>query len=491
MAMRIAVLTDVHFSSAGPLEAPDRRGEIADVLLLRAVHRLNRFVRPDVTVLLGDLVDRGDTAYAREDLERLRPIVELIDGPVINIPGNHDGDQAVFYSVFERPPDVVDIQGVRFVPFIDPEAPEYNALRLRRDLERMGAARSGFDGPVVALQHVPVFPPGAADCPYNYTNADAVLDAMRRHGYVLSLSGHYHAGFELLRTDGPSYVSAPTLCKPPFRFLVIDLGGRRVATAEHALRMPDELGLVDLHVHTPFAYCNENMDIAKAMALGEDFGLAGLAFSEHTSHLYFDEPTYSKKLHLIHGVKCPTGRKRRMDDYFEATAAAGCAVENVALEVDCDFQGRPVLLPEDRARPSFLIGAMHRLRALKGPNPDVAAAADEFLYLLERFLPSGIDVLAHPFRVFPRAGTETPRRLFAPTVGMLEAHGVAAEINFHTNDPPPEFIRLCLDAGVKLTFASDAHNLYEVGEFAPHLALLQACGYDGELSAVLLDPRRG
>ena len=53
----IAVLTDVHYG-AGSIIA-QRRSEIADILLLRAVHRLNRLIHPDVTVVLGDLVDDG------------------------------------------------------------------------------------------------------------------------------------------------------------------------------------------------------------------------------------------------------------------------------------------------------------------------------------------------------------------------------------------------------------------------------------------------
>ena len=62
---------------------------------------------------------------------------------------------------------------------------------------------------------------------------------------------------------------------------------------------------------------------------------------------------------------------------------------------------------------------------------------------------------------------------------------MAAELNFHSNEPPPDFVRMCLEAGVRLALGSDAHNLYEVGEFAPHLALLRECGYDGDLGAVL------
>ena len=54
------------------------------------------------------------------------------------------------------------------------------------------------------------------------------------------------------------------------------------------------------------------------------------------------------------------------------------------------------------------------------------------------------------------------------------------------NDPSPDFCRRCIDAGVKLTFGSDSHNLYQVGEFAPHLDLLRRAGFDGDLRDVLL-----
>ena len=84
----------------------------------------------------------------------------------------------------------------------------------------------------------------------------------------------------------------------------------------------------------------------------------------------------------------------------------------------------------------------------------------------------------------------TPASLFEPTVELLRENKVAAEINFHTNEPPPKFARLCLDRGVELSFGSDAHNLYEVGEFAPHLALLESCGFDGDLGEILVNLRR-
>ena len=45
--------------------------------------------------------------------------------------------------------------------------------------------------------------------------------------------------------------------------------------------------------------------------------------------------------------------------------------------------------------------------------------------------------------------------------------------------------------GVKITFGSDAHNLYEVGEFALHLDLVERAGFNGDLKDIMIDPRKG
>ena len=77
------------------------------------------------------------------------------------IPGNHDGDPQAFFSVFGTPQKHLDIAGVRFAAFVDEERPGWNAFRSEHDLRGMKELRAGFDGPIVALQHVPLFPPPA------------------------------------------------------------------------------------------------------------------------------------------------------------------------------------------------------------------------------------------------------------------------------------------------------------------------------------------
>jgi len=490
VAVKIAVLSDTHIAQGSPL--PERRSDIAQVLLLRAVHRLNRLIKPDVTVVLGDVLDDSTAPDAADLLRRAKDTLALLTMPVIVIPGNHDGDMAAFYDIFERPPEFVDIKGVRFAWFTDVQEPRWNATRTDADMQRMARSRAGWSGPIVVLQHVPIFLPGACDCPFNYTNADEVIAGMRRAGISLAISGHYHAGIDIVRADGLTTVIAPALCESSFSFLEVNVdcrgGSPSPPIAEvrrHHLRMPDELGLIDCHAHTQFAYCCENMEIGRAIALAKDFGLAGIRFTEHSGQLYFEEKTYWRAEFMQNGLAYPHGRQMRFDHYLQAAKDADVPAGCIGTEAECDFHGRPVLRPEDREKVSFVIGGLHVLPELMKPQRDPAKVADEFMAATDRFVRSGIEVLAHPFRIFRRNKLEAPAGLFEPVVRLLKENGVAAEINYHTNDPSPEFARLCIDMGVKLTFGSDSHNLYEIGEFSPHLDLLRRAGYDGEVRDVL------
>jgi len=488
VGIRIAILTDTHLDDAPT--PTGRRGDVADVLLRRAVFRLNRLTHPDVALLLGDVVEDGEGPRAADGLLRIRRVLDETRAPAIAIPGNHDGGEEAFYRAFDRPPEFLDVAGVRFVPFIDPTDGNHNATRTEPNMRRMDAVRAdGFTGPVVAVQHVPVFPPGACDCPFNYTNAGEILESMRRNGIVLALAGHIHGGLGPVRWDGAACVAGPCISEPPFVFFEVRLDGTDISLVRHQMRMRPELALVDTHVHTQFAYCSRNMNIERALDLADAFGLAGLGFSEHSDQLYFERQFSFSTECYNGGIDVARDEDRRVDDYLAAAQAAGVPPAHTGLEAECDARGRPMVRAEDRERVGYLIGGLHNLPALLRKPYDYARACEEFPALLERFLSSGIAVLAHPFRLFARRGLPVPEHLFPDVVRLLRAAGVAAEINCRANAPPPEFVRMCIEAGVKLSLGSDAHNLCEIGEFAPHLALLEQIGYDGDLWDILVDPR--
>jgi len=140
-------------------------------------------------------------------------------------------------------------------------------------------------------------------------------------------------------------------------------------------------------------------------------------------------------------------------------------------------------LEEDREGWDLLVGAVHMLPEAYSENVERG-----FMMVTEKLLQRGVKVLAHPFRLFRRRGMEVPKHLFKPVAEMLAKYKVAAELNFHTNEPDPEFFRLCLEEGVPIALGSDAHALYEVGEFAPHIEFLRKLAVEGNLKNILFYP---
>jgi len=480
MKIKIIVISDVHFSTTPNISVPSRRKEFGDILLNRVVNRINRFIKPNITLFLGDLVDDAQ----KEDLEVIKRLADKLQCPTMVVPGNHDGDCSQFVDVFQELPDYLDVAGYRFVPFCDEEAPGYNATRSEGDFERMRNAREGYDGPIIAVQHVPLFPPGGHECPYSLTNAETALQIMKEEKIQWVIAGHYHPGFQLFE-EGFVSITAPALCEKPFRFLEINIEGQNTEVIEHRLSMPEELKLTDFHVHSHFAWCNENMDFGKALELADLFNVPNVVFSEHSTHLYFDRET--NHAYLRDGFEKTKERiTSRIAEYQdEAKSAIAPSGVNVlhGFEVDCDVNGKPAMLDADRAKFDIFLGAMHRLppEAVK----DAGIAAESFCTILKEFIGCGIQILAHPFRVFRRSRLSTPESLFPFVVRLLKENDVAAELNIHTNEPPLKFVQMCLEEGVKLAFGSDAHNLYEVGEFYPNLRLLEEAGYTGNVEEIL------
>jgi len=484
MKTKVAILTDLHFSKSANSFIASRKGEFADILLLRAIHRLNRYIKPDLAFIGGDLINEPEGIERLDLLTELKKNIDLIQAPTIIIRGNHDPDKDVFESVMGKQLNYLDINGIRFVAFDDQEEPGYNASRSKADLDRMYKLGSEFDGPLVSLQHVPLFPTKAEVCPYNYINADRIIEIMRETNYTTALSGHYHAGLEVRDYEGINYFTGRALCEAPFGYALIEIDNNgAVSCEEENLAMPEELGLVDHHVHTKMAYCNENMDIAKASALGRLFGLGGIVISEHSAHLYFSNENYRERLQYTEGMKSDK-KNDRVAEYFASYANEADSFCRLGMEIDYDRNGRGIITPAVWDKLEFRNGSVHVMDIPE--TPDMKAIEKEFLFLTEAVAASGVNALVHPFRIFKRRGLELPHHLFAPVVDILKRYGTAVEINYHTNEPPAEFFRMCVENGIKLSLGSDAHNLYEVGEFYAHLKFLQEIAPDFDLCDLLI-----
>ena len=483
--IKIIVLADIHSAQNTNTQCPERETKFADTLLLRAVHRINRYLQPDITLLLGDFVDDSDS----KELEKIKDIINSLTCPWIALPGNHDGNTDRFFEIFPHLPDYLDIKGCRFIPFVDREQPGCNAVRSKSDIRRMESLAKNFNGPVVTCHHVPLFKPKTMDVSYNYINAEEIISTMCSCGITCSLAGHYHNGFISRHQPFGTSIACPALCEKPFRFLEIAIGeSGKMSTNEHRLAMDKNLCLTDFHVHSRFAYCNENMDFEKSLKLAELFNISRIFFTEHSSHLYFAKkdperthcllPNYNLNQHSPH---------LRFQNFLDAVSNYDKNRCGVGTEVDCGFDGGSIIRDKDIDKFDILFGALHSF-----PQTQITSKEAETMFrsMLAKFVQKfPMHVLAHPFRIFKRYNIDIDisNDLRAFVVKLLKKHSIAAEINFHTNEPSKKFFQMCLEEKVSIAFGSDAHNLYEIGEFYPHISFLKQIGADKEFALLKME----
>ena len=77
MTIKIAVISDLHYSLAPLARIPHRKGEHAAAFLLQAVKRLNSSIKPDITAILGDMINEPDDAQGTQKLKTLKVLSKL------------------------------------------------------------------------------------------------------------------------------------------------------------------------------------------------------------------------------------------------------------------------------------------------------------------------------------------------------------------------------------------------------------------------------
>ncbi len=485
-ALDLVIIADVHYVDQADhvCPIPTRNASLGSELIQRVRQRIQRTGLPDAIVLMGDLVDNGEAHGAEQDLTALKAELEDIGVPILVVPGNHDGDPECLLRLFDDRPGLHEINGYLLMTFADRYAPDDRAARSPEGVALIREAASVHpDSPLLIFQHNPIYPPVESTYPYNLTNAPEVMKIYAEHGVVLSVSGHLHGGSPLCYADSVGYVTSPALCESPFRFLHVRVRGHEVSVREESLKMPKTPPLVDGHVHTEYAYCASTVTAAGAIERAEKFGLSGITFTEHAGQLYVSREDYWNGRFLNEPEllrQSRTGERDRMRAYRAEMQALRSSFVRIGLEVECDRNGELALLDEDREGWDLLIGAVHFL-----PEPFEGDIERGFMVLTEKLLQQNVAVLAHPFRFFRRQGLDIPRHLFRRMAQLLAKYGVAAEINFHTNEPDPDFFRCCIEEGVPIALGSDSHALYEVGEFVPNLDVLRQAGADETLENVL------
>lgn len=412
--MRLVILSALHFAKGHTPETPFEQGRNADIFLLRTVHRINRWIKPDAVIIHGPLTDSHDLG----SLEELAKYIKLLKVPFFVMRTPVDLPADTFYNIIPPPQDFLDVEDFRLIPLDDERS----------------ARGTQFNDP----EHRAVFIHPKHISPPDTPNAVSLPEA-------------------------------PPLCSGKFPYLVVTVNDS-VRVEQEELALPD--GLFDSHIHSRYAYCAENLDIHRQLDLIRAFNLERFALTEHSGHLYVSSQHYRDKSLQHNGLK-NTPQEKRVKDYLALLdELKGTPGMIRGFELDVDRFGGIIVEKEDLARVDLKVGAVHWLDA----GDDFEAMKKDFMLRTESLLQAGCHVIAHPFRIFGWSHLPIPTDLFEPVMQMLKKYGAAAEVNFHYNMPEPDFFRLCIENGIKIAFGSDTHNLYELGEFYAHLKFLKEIG---------------
>ena len=256
--------------------------------------------------------------------------------------------------------------------------------------------------------------------------------------------------------------------------------------------------LTDLHVHLrpdePEASPNEYFNAQNAeryRAAARERGIEELGVSEHIYR-------FRQALEIW---RHPFWEAFAHDDLDEYCAFVR-ADTDLRLGIETDF----IAGAEERTRDllaardfDYVIGSVHFLRdgALDMDDFsvwDAGRSAEEvweaYFAMIAASARSGIfDVIAHPDLVKywgDRARTPSGdlRRFYEPAVAAIAEAGVAVELSTAGLRKPagelypaPDFLELCVEAGVPVALSSDAHRPEDVGAGYPRaLALLDSLG---------------
>lgn len=489
---RLLAIADLHYAPSEEDAAaapPERRCVLGLELALRAIADARLRGGFDAIAILGDLLNDANLAGAANALTDLADAIgeAAPDAALLIAPGNHDGDPGLVYTIFRAAPGVRELGGYRFVTFADACDAADRCTRsdeARRLLHRL-ATEPG--GPIVALQHNPLYPPIESDYPYMLTNGADVLGDYAEAGVLLALSGHYHAGQPPTSHRGTLYATLPALSEPPFSYALVTLRERHVDVEMRRLQMPDAPALVDSHVHTEFGYCAQDVASGPAIDRARMLGLAGVCLVEHAPQLYCTYEDFFAGRHIAQPALWRTQANNRAPEFRRTLAPLRGPRVRLGLEVELDADGRLTLHDEDREWPDLLLGAVHFLPEDFETLP-AGLLISRFMWATEGLLAAGVDVLAHPWRLFRWARQAPPAELFGVVAQALAQTHTAVEINFHGNGPDADFLAECLSRGVKVAFGSDAHWVFEVGALHPHLALLRQVAGTDDVAGLLRYP---
>jgi len=209
----------------------------------------------------------------------------------------------------------------------------------------------------------------------------------------------------------------------------------------------------DLHVHSQFSPCAEDVTIEKNAEKALRKGVRILAITDHG--VVKRPPWLAQYFHELEKV-----RKR-----YE-----GKIVILSGMEVDILDDGQPAVAGDILRSLDIVIGSVHRVNATE--------PLESWYNKVKKALERGwLHVLAHPTDAGWRK-INPPVEQALELLDIAKSQGIAVEMNSHHRDPQLGFLKLAVKTRVKITPNSDAHNLREVADHTWHIKALKRAKID-------------
>ncbi len=250
--MRIAHVSDFHLrlNQPGSSGFNNRRSREINKLLPALLSDIKKH-NVNFLALTGDLLDVPNYIMFRDDYYDYRQAQwhELIERdyrwfkqqldaagiPYMVLPGNHDFEP-VLWRVFDRTENCAKINGHHLYRFCDREQDYHIPRRLDRERKLWESALAD-PAPQVHLQHYVITPEFNKGYPHTYEEGAVLAQKMSQHGNVrLALSGHYHAGSDLLKINRSYFATIPAFCIAPHPYRIFDIDGDVVNMRQFSLR---------------------------------------------------------------------------------------------------------------------------------------------------------------------------------------------------------------------------------------------------------------
>ena len=229
--------------------------------------------------------------------------------------------------------------------------------------------------------------------------------------------------------------------------------------------------LHDYHVHSEFSPCGENVNIKEIAKMSKEKSIE-VTITDH-SYLFYTDAISSFFCKGIAKALDREAAKEKIVDYLENMKKFDV---RIGSELDILPSGDILFEPDLYDKLYVRLGAIHYLDSVHN-RKRYNEIIEEFKRQNMIFIDSGVDIIAHPFRILKSNEIDIDDSLISWLARQARPE-VALEINAHKKIPELDvkMARKCYEHGTKISIGTDSHRMSELFNFSYHRKVLLDSG---------------